>query len=110
MFAEFRHKLKTQRLFCTVYVLGTALSVASVMLLVIFLHIRLSPVYPEVNRPDTYILDDAVWLEEDHNENESGCLTMPSPTAFAPCSAPMPLYHPPIRNFIMKIMNISRRI
>ncbi|MDE5972051.1 MAG: ABC transporter permease [Muribaculaceae bacterium] len=75
MFAEFRHKLKTQRLFCTVYVLGTALSVASVMLLVIFLHIRLSPVYPEVNRPDTYILDDAVWLEEDHNENESGCLT-----------------------------------
>lgn len=75
MFAEFRHKLKTQRLFCTVYVLGTALSVASVMLLVIFLHIRLSPIYPEVNRLDTYILDYVVWLEENHNEYESGGLT-----------------------------------
>lgn len=75
MLAEFRYKLKTQRLFCTVYVLGTALSVASVMLLVIFLHIRLSPVYPEVNRSDTYFLDYAVWLEENHNEYESGGLT-----------------------------------
>lgn len=75
MLSEFRYKLRTQPLFCTVYVLGTALSVASVMILVIFLHIRLAPVYPEVNRLDTYFLDDAVCLEPDNNEKLSGGLS-----------------------------------
>lgn len=51
MFSEFRYKLRNQPLFCPVYVLGTALSVASVMILVIFLHIKLSPICPAFHRP-----------------------------------------------------------
>ena len=78
MFSEFRHKLRTQRFYCTVYILGTALSVASVMLLVIFIHIRLSPIYPEVNRSNTYYIDRAVRIESDGSVNESGCV----PAAF----------------------------
>ena len=78
MFSEFRHKLRTQRFYCAVYILGTALSVASVMLLVIFIHIRLSPIYPEVNRSNTYYIDSVVRIESDGSVNESGCV----PAAF----------------------------
>ena len=45
------------KLFSSMYILGTAITVALVMILFIILYIKLGPVYPEYNR------DRMVYLE-----------------------------------------------
>lgn len=62
--------MKQNRLFSSMYILGTAITVALVMILFIILYIKLGPVYPEYNR------DRMVYLENIYfninNGNNSG--------------------------------------
>lgn len=45
------------KLFTGIYVFGSALSIASAMVLVIFLYVKLADIYPEHDRSEVYILD-----------------------------------------------------
>lgn len=69
------HRIKSQPLFSAVYVLGTAASVAAVMIVAVFLHTQLSPIYPELHRGDIYRITFAESLEPDGNQTESGGLS-----------------------------------
>lgn len=57
------------------YVLGTAASVAAVMIVAVFLHVRLSSVYPELHRGDIYRVTFAEKLNPDGEQDRSGGLT-----------------------------------
>lgn len=54
---KFLARFRLAPMFSTVYVLGAALSVASVMLVAIFLHVKTSNIYPESNRSRLLHLD-----------------------------------------------------
>lgn len=54
---KFLARFRQSPVFSTVYVLGAALSVASVMLVAIFLHVKTSNIYPEYSRDKMLYLD-----------------------------------------------------
>lgn len=45
---------RTERLYTAIYVMGTALAVASITIFAVIYYVRLAPVYPETNRDKTY--------------------------------------------------------
>lgn len=47
---KFIHRFRQSPVFSTVYILGSALSVASLMLVAIFIHVKVSDIYPEYDR------------------------------------------------------------
>ena len=48
------HMMKEERLFSGIYIAGTALAVAFTMVIVMAYNFKIAPVYPEVNRANTY--------------------------------------------------------
>ena len=48
--------LRQNRTFSALYIAGTALPVALTMIVVMYYHIRISPVYPELHRDNLYEL------------------------------------------------------
>ena len=48
------HMMKEERLFSAIYITGTALAIAFTMVIVMAYNFKIAPVYPEVNRANTY--------------------------------------------------------
>lgn len=51
--------LKQQPLFSSLYVAGTGLAIAMTMVMAVVYYVKIAPVYPEVNRMNTYYLNTA---------------------------------------------------
>lgn len=49
-------RIKSDPLFASLYIFGSALSIASAMIIVIYLHVKLSDIYPERDRTSLYEL------------------------------------------------------
>lgn len=49
--------LKQNRLFSTIYIVGTGLAIAMTMIIAIVYYIKIAPIYPEVNRPLTMVIE-----------------------------------------------------
>ena len=48
--------MRQNKLFTGIYVVGTALAVATTMIMAIIFYVKLAPMYPEYNRADTYYM------------------------------------------------------
>lgn len=48
--------LKQNKLFSTLYIVGTGLSIAMTMVIAIVYYVRIAPVYPETNRDCTLVM------------------------------------------------------
>ncbi len=68
---KFLARFRQAPMFSSVYILGAALSVASVMLVAIFLHVKTSNIYPEYSRDKLLYLSYA-HLEMDHEAIPGG--------------------------------------
>lgn len=53
--------IREDKLFSAIYVAGTAVAIASAMVVVLVLHIRISNIYPEVNRDRTVMVRSLVF-------------------------------------------------
>ncbi|MCM1346392.1 MAG: ABC transporter permease [Bacteroides sp.] len=56
--------LREDKLFSSIYISGTALSIAFTMVMAISYYVKLAPIYPEVNRMHTYYLKFARFREK----------------------------------------------
>lgn len=56
MFIHAWNRIKSDPLFACLYIFGSALSIASAMIIVIYLHVKLSDIYPEHDRTRLYEL------------------------------------------------------
>lgn len=56
--------VKQNRLFTTIYVGGTALAIATTMIMAIVYYVKIAPIYPEVNRSRTLYLDNAQFVHK----------------------------------------------
>lgn len=63
---KFLARFRQTPMFSSVYILGAALSVASVMLVAIFLHVKTSNIYPEYSR-DRLLYNNRIALQYDDN-------------------------------------------
>ena len=64
--------MRQNKLFTSIYVTGTGLSIAFTMVLFIIYYVKFAPVYPEYNRDRTLVIkSSAVGLKGD--ERWSGC-------------------------------------
>ena len=63
--------LRQNPLFSSIYILGTALSVALLMVLFIVFYVKFAPVYPEGNRNRTLVLQ-YVQADERNGHGSSG--------------------------------------
>ena len=62
--------MKQNRLFTSIYVAGTALSVAFTMILFIIYYVKFAPIYPEYNRNRTLVIN-SIKTETDGGTNWS---------------------------------------
>ena len=58
--------IRENRLFTGIYILGTAVAIASTMVIAIILYVKIANVYPEVNRNKTYYLQRASFVTKDN--------------------------------------------
>lgn len=58
--------MKQNKLFTSIYVAGTALAIATTMIIAIVYYIKIAPIYPETNRNRTYY---ATSLRSQHKKN-----------------------------------------
>ncbi|MDE6534573.1 MAG: ABC transporter permease, partial [Muribaculaceae bacterium] len=80
---KFIARFRQAPMFSTVYVLGAALSVASVMLVAIFLHVKTSNIYPEYSRDKLLYLSKSYFsISKDQGNNHS--FTMEQTSSFSP--------------------------
>ncbi len=68
--------LRQNRTFSALYIAGTAVPLALTMLVVIWFHIRISPVYPELHRDNLYELKRVTWYH-DTGSMSSGTCSLP---------------------------------
>ena len=68
--------LRQNRTFSALYIAGTALPVALTMIVVMYYHIRISPVYPELHRDNLYELKRVTWYH-DTGSMTSGTCSLP---------------------------------
>ena len=61
--------LRQNRLFSTIYIIGTGLSIALVMTLFIIFYVKFAPVYPEYNRDRTLVVKAAKRYPKGNPEN-----------------------------------------
>lgn len=54
MFKSLFRRIRQNRLFSAIYVLGSALSIASAMLIVVYLYVKIADIYPEHDRSNIY--------------------------------------------------------
>ncbi|MBD5361988.1 MAG: FtsX-like permease family protein [Bacteroides sp.] len=80
---KFIARFRQAPMFSTVYILGAALSVASVMLVAIFLHVKTSNIYPEYSRDRLLYLSKSYFsISKDQGNNRS--FTMEQTSSFSP--------------------------
>lgn len=63
--------MKQNKLFSTLYVVGTGLAIAMTMIMAIIYYVKIAPVYPEVNRMNTLYLKSAKFekkIENNHSQ------------------------------------------
>ena len=60
--------MKQHRLFTSIYIAGTALSVTMIMITFAVLYIKFAPIYPEENRERTLIIKDISFKEKDGDQ------------------------------------------
>lgn len=58
--------LKQNKLFSTLYIVGTGLSIAMTMVIAIVYYVRIAPVYPETNRDRMLVIKTVQMVKEDH--------------------------------------------
>ena len=58
--------IRENRLFTGIYIIGTAVAIASTMVIAIILYVKIANVYPEVNRNNTYYLQRASFVTKDN--------------------------------------------
>ncbi|MBO5749609.1 MAG: ABC transporter permease [Bacteroidaceae bacterium] len=58
--------IRENRLFTGIYILGTAVAIASTMVIAIILYVKIANVYPEVNRNNTYYLQRASFVTKNN--------------------------------------------
>lgn len=63
--------IKQNKLFSFIYILGTALSIALVMIIFIIHYIKFAPIYPEYNRNETLVLKRMTVISDDNNNSSS---------------------------------------
>lgn len=64
--------LKQNKLFSSLYIAGTGLAIAMTMIMAVIYYVKLAPVYPEVNRMNTYYLNSARFTKDvDGQKNSS---------------------------------------
>ena len=49
--------MKQNKLFTGIYVVGTALAIATTMIMAIVYYVKIAPIYPEVNRDRTLVME-----------------------------------------------------
>lgn len=64
---KFLARFRQAPMFSTIYIIGAALSVASVMLVAIFLHVKTSNIYPEYSR-DRILYNNGIALDFEHSD------------------------------------------
>lgn len=55
--------MKQNKLFSTLYVVGTGLAIAMTMIMAIIYYVKIAPVYPEVNRMNTLYLNNSKFVK-----------------------------------------------
>lgn len=66
--------IRQNKLFSSLYVLGTGLAIAMTMIIVIVYYVKIAPIYPETNRSQTMVLTSvAVKNTEQHSMTKSSC-------------------------------------
>ena len=65
--------LRQNRTFSALYIAGTALPVALTMIVVMYYHIRISPVYPELHRDNLYELKRVTWYHHTGSMTSGTC-------------------------------------
>ena len=63
--------LKQNKLFSTLYIVGTGLSIAMTMVIAIVFYVRLASVYPESNRSRTLVIKSAKMTKADNNNSSN---------------------------------------
>ena len=63
--------IKQNKLFSFIYIMGTGLSIALVMIVSIIYYIKLAPIYPEYNRNETIVLKNMKVAKDDHISSSS---------------------------------------
>lgn len=61
--------MKQQKLFTTIYIAGTALSMTMIMTTFAVLYIKFAPIYPEENRNRMLVIETIICQEKDKDEN-----------------------------------------
>ena len=61
--------LKQNKLFSTLYIVGTGFSISMTMVIAIVYYVKLAPVYPETNRTRTLVMKSAKMTKDDSNSN-----------------------------------------
>ena len=63
--------VRQNKLFTSIYVSGTALAIATTMIMAIVYYVKIAPVYPEVNRDHTFYITTARFVEtQTKNSNQ----------------------------------------
>lgn len=59
--------LKQNKLFSSLYVVGTGLAIAMTMVMAVVYYVKIAPVYPETNRLNTYYLSHSMFKKGDNS-------------------------------------------
>ena len=76
-FKQAWHLLKQNKLFSTIYIIGTALAIASTTIFAIIYYVKLAPVYPEYNRQRMSLIK-SVELSDGQGGSSSGAISIAS--------------------------------
>jgi len=68
--------IKQEKLFSSIYILGTALSIMIVMVLSIVLYLRIANIYPETNRDRMLIVQSGKVKSKNNDNNSSSSLSL----------------------------------
>lgn len=69
-------RIKQNKLFSGIYILGSALSIASVMIVVVFLYVKLADIYPECDRTHIYEISECkIQAENSFSKHKLGWYT-----------------------------------
>ena len=69
--------IKQERLFSTVYIVGTGLAISLVMVLSIVLYVKFAPLYPDMNRGRELVWKYGVYKQKEGNGISSSSLAYP---------------------------------
>ena len=67
--------LKQNKLFSSIYIIGTGLAISTVMVLAIIYYVKIAPIYPEVNR-DRTLCQETLRLENTKGSMQMGFVSV----------------------------------